>query len=72
MLRKQRGFLDELLLVTPEKREQRDKRVEEPGAGETRIRELYPRLIEIVDKFGEGFLTVEVEKTEYSTPTNCR
>lgn len=34
---------------------------------ETRSRELYPRLIEIVDKFDVSFLTAETEKAEYST-----
>ncbi|HEV2197981.1 MAG TPA: hypothetical protein VGR55_20525 [Candidatus Acidoferrum sp.] len=67
LLRKQRGFLDELLLVTPEKEGGRcDKRVEEQGAAETRSRELYPRLMEIVDKFGVGFLTAKTYKAEYS------
>jgi hypothetical protein len=70
LLSKQRGFLDELLLVTPGKEGVGAKsQWETRERAEIRIREWYPRLMEIVDKFDVGFLTAEVEKAEYSTPT---
>jgi heme-degrading monooxygenase HmoA len=68
LLRKQRGFLDELLLVTPEKREAVAISLwETKEHAELYNRELYPQIEKIVNKFIEGFPTVKKYETEYST-----
>jgi heme-degrading monooxygenase HmoA len=68
LLRKQRGFLDELLLVTPEKREMVAISLwETKEHAETYNRELYPQIEKIVAKFIEGFPVVKKFEAEYST-----
>ena len=68
LLRKQRGFLDELLLVTPEKREMVAISLwETKEHAETYNRELYPQIEKIVAKFIEGIPVVKKFETEYST-----
>ena len=68
LLRKQRGFLDELLLVTPEKREMVAISLwETKEYAETYNRELYPQIEKIVAKFIEGFPVVKKFEAEYST-----
>jgi heme-degrading monooxygenase HmoA len=68
LLRRQKGFLDELLLVTPEKKE-----VVAISLWETREhaeaynRELYPQIEKIVARFIEGFPKVEKFEVEYAT-----
>lgn len=68
LLRKQKGFLDELLLVTPEKRE-----VVAISLWETKEyagvynRELYPQIEKMVARFIEGFPVVKTYEAEYST-----
>jgi len=68
LLRKQRGFVDELLLVTPEKREAVAISLwETKEHAETYNRELYPQIEKIVAKFIEGIPTVKKYEAEYST-----
>ena len=68
LLRKQRGFLDELLLVTPEKREMVAISLwETKEHAETYNRELYPQIEKIVAKFIEGIPVVKKFEAEYST-----
>jgi heme-degrading monooxygenase HmoA len=68
LLRKQRGFLDELLLVTPEKREVAAISLwESKEHAETYHRELYPQIEKIVNKYMEGTPTVKKFEAEYST-----
>jgi heme-degrading monooxygenase HmoA len=68
LLRKQRGFVDELLLVTPEKREVAAISLwETKEHAETYNRELYPQIEKIVAKFIEGIPTVKKYEAEYST-----
>jgi heme-degrading monooxygenase HmoA len=68
LLKKQRGFLDELLLVTPEKREVAAISLwETKEHAETYHRELYPQVDKIVARFAEGIPTVRMFDAEYST-----
>jgi heme-degrading monooxygenase HmoA len=68
LLRKQKGFLDELLLVTPEKREVVAISLwETKEYAEAYNRELYPQIEKIVGRFIEGFPVVKQFEAEYST-----
>jgi heme-degrading monooxygenase HmoA len=68
LLRKQKGFRDELLLVTPEKREVMAISLwETKEYAETYNRELYPQIERIVAKFIEGIPVVKKFEAEYST-----
>ena len=68
LLRKQKGFLDELLLVTPEKRDVVAISLwETKEYAETYNRELYPQIEKIVAKFIEGVPVVQKFEAEYST-----
>jgi heme-degrading monooxygenase HmoA len=68
LLRKQKGFLDELLLVTPEKREVVAISLwETKEYAEAYNRELYPQIEKIVARFIEGIPVVKNFETEYST-----
>jgi hypothetical protein len=68
LLRRQKGFLDELLLVTPEKREAVAISLwENKEYAETYNREVYPQIEKIVNRFIEGFPVVKKFETEYST-----
>jgi heme-degrading monooxygenase HmoA len=68
LLRKQRGFLDELLLITPEKREVVAISLwETKEHAETYHREMYPQVGKIVERFAEGIPTVKPFDAEYST-----
>jgi heme-degrading monooxygenase HmoA len=68
LLRKQKGFLDELLLVTPEKREVVAISLwETKEYAEAYNRELYPQIEKIVGRFTEGFPVVKKFEAEYST-----
>jgi hypothetical protein len=68
LLRRQKGFLDELLFVAPEKRE-----VEAISLWETKEyaeaynRELYPQIEKIMARFIEGIPVVKKFEAEYST-----
>jgi heme-degrading monooxygenase HmoA len=68
LLRKQKGFLDELLLVTPEKREVVAISLwDTKEYAEAYNRELYPQIEKIVARFAEGFPIVKKYEAEYST-----
>ena len=68
LLRKQKGFLDELLLVTREKREVLALSLwETKEYAETYNRELYPQIEKIVNRFIEGLPIVRNYEAEYST-----
>ena len=68
VLRKQKGFVDELLLVTPEMRE-----VVAISLWDTKEnalayeREIYPHIETIVNRFVDGIPIVKQYETEYST-----
>lgn len=68
LLRKQTGFLDELSLVTPEKKEMVAISLwDTKEHAETYNRELYPQIEKIVNKFVEGTPIVKTFEAEYST-----
>jgi hypothetical protein len=68
LLRKQEGFLDELLLVTPEKREVEAISLwESKEYAELYNRELYPQIEKIMARFIEGIPVVKKFEAEYST-----
>lgn len=68
LLKKQRGFLDELLLVTPGKKEAAAISLwETKEHAEAYNRELYPQIEKIMEKFIEGFPLVKKYDAEYST-----
>jgi hypothetical protein len=68
LLRRQKGFVDELVLVTPEKRELEAISLwETKECAETYNRELYPQIEKIMARFIEGNPVVKKFETEYST-----
>jgi heme-degrading monooxygenase HmoA len=68
LVRKQKGFLDELLLMTPEKREVVAISLwETKEHAENYHREFYPQVEKIVNRFIEGLPVVKKFETEYST-----
>ncbi|NDQ55810.1 MAG: hypothetical protein GZ088_01905 [Acidipila sp.] len=68
LLRRQKGFLDELLLVTTEKNEAVAISLwETKEYAETYSREVYPQIQKIVARFIEGIPTVKKFEAEYST-----
>ena len=68
LLRKQKGFLDELVLATPEKKEVVAISLwETKEYAEIYNRELYPQIEKIVNKFVEGIPMVKKFEAEYST-----
>ena len=68
LLRKQKGFLDELLLVTPEKKEAVAISLwDEKKYAEIYNREVYPQIEKIVARFVEITPIVKNFETEYST-----
>jgi hypothetical protein len=68
LLRRHKGFLDELLLVEPEKKEVVAISLwETKEYAETYKRELYPRIETIVARFIEGIPVVKNFEAEYST-----
>jgi len=68
LLRKQRGFLDELLLMTPEKREVVAISLwETKKHAENYHREVYPQVEKIVNRFAEGIPSVKQFEPQYCT-----
>jgi heme-degrading monooxygenase HmoA len=68
LLRGQKGFLEELLLVTPEKKEMVAISLWETREyAETYNRELYPRIEKIVAGFIEGLPVVKKFEVEHAT-----
>jgi hypothetical protein len=68
LLRRQKGFVEELVLVTPEKRELEAISLwETKEYAETYNRELYPQIEKIMARFIEGIPVVKKFEAEYST-----
>ncbi len=68
LLRRQKGFVDELVLVTPEKKElQAISLWETKEYAESYNRELYPQIEKIMARFIEGIPVVKKFEAEYST-----
>ena len=68
LLRKQKGFLDELLLVTPEKKEVVAISLwETKELAETYKREVDPQIEKIVNRFIDGIPMVKAFEAEYCT-----
>jgi heme-degrading monooxygenase HmoA len=67
LIRKQKGFLNEIVLVAPEKREVVAISLwETKEHAETYHREVYPQIENIVNKFVEGVPIVKKFEAEYS------
>ena len=68
LLKKQRGFADALLLVTPEKKELVAISLwETKEYAEIYNREVYPKVEKILEKFIEGFPVVRNFEEKYAT-----
>ena len=68
LLRKQKGFLDDLLLVTPEKKELVAISLwETKEYAETYNREVWPQIEKIMARFIEGTPTIKKFDVQYST-----
>src|SRR6202795_5151553 len=68
LLRRQKGFVDELVLVTPEKRELKSISLwESKEYAELYHRQLYPQIEKIMARYVEGIPVVKKFEAEYST-----
>jgi hypothetical protein len=68
MLRRQKGFLDELLLVTPVKNEAIAISLwEEKEHAEKFNRDVYPEIVKILNKYVEGIPIVKDFEVPYAT-----
>jgi hypothetical protein len=68
LLRARKGFLDELLLVTPEKKEAVAISLwETKEHAETYHREVYPQVEKIVNRYAEDIPIVKQFEPQYST-----
>jgi heme-degrading monooxygenase HmoA len=68
LLRKQKGFLDELFLLTPEKKEVVAISLwEAKEHAETYHREMYPQIEKIMNRYMEGTPTIKKFDVQYST-----
>lgn len=68
LLKKQKGFVDELLLITPEKKEVVAISLwEKKEYAEIYNRELYPKVDKIVEKYIKGVPVIKEFDAEYST-----
>jgi hypothetical protein len=68
LLKKQKGFLDEILLVAPEKNELVGISLwDTKQYAEIYHRELYPKIQQIVEKYAVGIPVVKNFEAEYST-----
>jgi len=68
LLKKQKGFVDELLLVAPEKREIVAISLwETRELAETYHREVYPKVENLVEKYIEGFPVIKNFEEQYAT-----
>jgi heme-degrading monooxygenase HmoA len=68
LLRKQKGFMDELLLMTPEKKEVVAISLwEKKEHAENYHRELYPKIEKLVERYIEGTPTIKNFEAEYCT-----
>src|SRR5271165_6137093 len=68
LLKKQKGFVDELLLMTPEKKELVAISLwETKEYAEIYNRELYPRVEKMVEKYIEGAPVIKIFEEQYAT-----
>ena len=68
LLKRQKGFVDELLLVTPDKKELVAISLwETKEHAEIYHRELYPRVEKMVERFIEGTPVIRNLETEYTS-----
>jgi hypothetical protein len=68
LLKKQKGFVDELLLMTPEKKEMVAISLwETKEYAETYNRELYPKVEKTIEKFIEGTPVIKNLEEQYAT-----
>jgi len=68
LLKKQKGFLDELLLVTPEKKELVAISLwDTKELADIYHREVYPKVEKLLEKFIVGEPVIKKLETEYST-----
>jgi hypothetical protein len=68
LLRRQKGFLDELILLAPDKTEAVAISLwENKQFAEIYNREFYPEVVKILNKYIEGFPVVKTFEVEYAT-----
>jgi heme-degrading monooxygenase HmoA len=68
LLRRQKGFLDELILLSPNKTEVVAISLwENKEFAETYNREFYPEVVKIINKYVEGLPVVKTFEVEYAT-----
>jgi heme-degrading monooxygenase HmoA len=68
LLRRQKGFLDELILLSPNKTEVVAISLwENKEFAETYNREFYPEVVKIINKYVEGVPVVKTFEVEYAT-----
>ena len=68
ILRRQKGFLDELLLITPDKSEMVAISLwENKEFAEVYNREFYPEVVKILNKYLEGTPIVKTYEVKYAT-----
>ncbi|MGA7622019.1 MAG: hypothetical protein WB630_13755 [Candidatus Acidiferrales bacterium] len=68
LLRRQKGFLDELVLVAPDKTEAVAISLwENKEFAEIYNREFYPEIVKILNKYIEGLPVVKTFEVEYAT-----
>lgn len=68
LLKKQKGFVDELLLITPEKKEVVSISLwENKECAEIYNREMYPKAEKIVERLIDGVPTIKNFETEFCT-----
>ena len=68
LLKKQKGFLDELLLVTPEKKELVAISLwDSKECADIYHREVYPKIEKLVEKFTVGTPMIKKFEADYST-----
>ena len=68
LLRRQKGFLDELLFVAPEKTEMVAISLwENKEFAENYNREFYPEVVKILNKYVEGSPVVKTYEVQYAT-----
>jgi heme-degrading monooxygenase HmoA len=68
LLRKQKGFLDEVILLAPDKKEVVAISLwESKEFAEIYNREFYPEVVKIINKYVEGVPVVKTFELEYAT-----
>jgi hypothetical protein len=68
LLRRQKGFLDEIIMLAPDKTELVAISLwETKGFAEIYNREFYPEVVKILNKFVEGVPVVKTFEVEYAT-----